>query len=122
MPTDPDSTGVFNNIGALYQKAGHLEQAREMHTMALEGRKEDGGSAGDIGQSHGNLAIVVAEEGDEKGARSHFESALSSFQKAGAEFQEDFDAVCGNYLQLLTNVGDVETEGRVRKLLEKGLK
>ncbi|MGJ8723277.1 MAG: tetratricopeptide repeat protein [Roseibacillus sp.] len=120
--SDPDSTGVFNNIGALYQKAGHLEQAKEMHQMALDGRKEDGGSRGDIGQSHGNLAIVFAEEGDEKQARSHFESALSSFQSAGADFSEDFEAVCGNYLQLLANVGDVESKSRVQSLLEKGLK
>ena len=121
-PTDPDATGVFNNIGALYQKAGHLEQAQEMHQMALDGRKKDGSSLGDIGQSHGNLAIVFAEEGDEEQARSHFESALTSFQKAGTEFSDDFDAVCGNYLQLLTNVGDVENSQRVQSLLEKGLK
>lgn len=121
-PSDEDSTGVFNNIGALYQKAGHLEQAREMHTMALEGRRENGSSSSDIGQSHGNLAIVFAEEGNEEKARAHFESALSSFQSAGSDFSDDFDAVCGNYLQLLGNVGDVESKKRVQSLLDKGLK
>ena len=120
-PSDSDSTGVFNNIGALYQKAGHVEQAKEMHQMALEGRKKEGSSRGDIGQSHGNLAIVFAEEGNEDEARSHFESALSNFKKAGADFSEDFDAVCGNYLQLLSNVGDVESMKRVQNLLEQGL-
>lgn len=119
--SDPDTTGVCNNVGALYQKAGHLEQAREMHIMALEGRKEDGSSKADIAQSHGNLAIVHAEEGNEKDSRSHFESALASFQSAGQGWAEDFGAVCENYLQLLRNVGDKEGENRVKALLEKGL-
>ena len=93
-----------------------------MHQLALDGRVEDGSSRGDIGQSHGNLAIVFAELGDEKEARSNFESALTSFKKAGPEFSEDFEAVCGNYLQLLSNVGDVESKERVQSLLEEGLK
>ncbi|MDQ8191208.1 tetratricopeptide repeat protein [Roseibacillus persicicus] len=119
--SDPDTTGVCNNVGALYQKAGHLEQAREMHVMALEGRKENGGNKADIAQSHGNLAIVFAEEGNEKESRSHFESALANFQSVGSEWSEDFEAVCENYLQLLKNVGDREGEERVKALLEKGI-
>ena len=120
-PTDPDTTGIFNNIGALYQKAGHFEQAREMHSMALEGRKDDGRSPSDVAQSHGNLAIVLAEEGDEQGAREHFESALKAFQRAGIDWLEDFEAVCENYLQLLHNVGDDVGEERVRQVLSKGI-
>lgn len=119
--TDPDTTGIFNNIGALYQKAGHLEQAREMHSMALEGRQEEGTSPADIGQSHGNLAIVCAEEGSEEKARQHFEAALESFQQAGSEWASDFEAVCANYLQMLHNVGDKEEEARVRGLQAKGI-
>ena len=119
--SSPDTTGVFNNIGALYQKAEHFEQAQEMHQMALDGRIEDGSSSGDIGQSHGNLAIVFAELGDEKEARENFESALTRFQDAGLEFSEDFEAVCENYLHLLRNVGDIESQERVRTLLEAGL-
>lgn len=120
-PSSPDSTGVFNNIGALYQKAGHLDQAREMHTMALDGRQEDGSSLSDIAQSHGNLAIVFAEDGDEAKSREHFESALKTFKKAGAEWLEDFESVCANYLQLLRNVGDKDGESRVQEMLSKGL-
>lgn len=118
---DPDSTGIFNNIGALYQKAGHLEQAYEMHSMALEGRKENGSSQADIAQSYANLAIVLAEEGDEEKSRGHFENALKFYQKAGPEFTADYEAVCANYQQLLRNVGDKEGEERVGKLLTKGI-
>lgn len=118
---DPDSTGVFNNIGALYQKAGHLEQAREMHKMALQGREKDGSSSADIAQSHGNLAIVFAEEGDEEKSREHFEAALKGYQSAGVEYADDYDAVCSNYRQLLRNVGDQKNEKRVDDLLAKGL-
>lgn len=117
----PDSTGVFNNIGALYQKAGHFDQAREMHAMALDGRKEEGSSLSDIAQSHGNLAIVYAEQGDEEKSREHFESAIEVFQKAGPQWKEDYDAVCANYEQLLRNVGDVDGEGRVAALRSQSL-
>lgn len=117
--SDPDSTGVLNNIGALYQKAGHLEQAREMHGMALEGRLKDKRSDADIGQSHGNLAIVFAEEGNEEKSRSHFEDAITSLQKAGADSADDLEAICANYLQLLRNVGDQKGEERIAKLLSK---
>lgn len=119
--SDPDTTGIFNNIGALYQKAGHLDQASEMHTLALEGRKEDGSSDSDIGQSHGNLAIVCAEEGDEDESRKNFEDAIVAYKKAGSEFYDDFEAVCSNYMQLLRNVGDLEAEGRVEGVLAEGL-
>ncbi len=119
--SSPDTTGIFNNIGALYQKAAHYEQAREMHTLALEGRKEDGSSEADIAQSHGNLAIVYAEEGDEQSSREHFDSAITSYQKAGPAFAEDFESVCANYIQLLKNVGDADGEKQVRNTFEKGL-
>ena len=89
--------------------------------MALEGRKTDGGSKADIAQSHGNLAIVFAEDGDEGKSREHFESAIKAYQEAGAEYEEDFDAVCGNYRQLLRNVGDMESEKRIDELMSKGL-
>lgn len=116
--SDADTTGVLNNVGALYQKAGYLEQAREMHGMALEGRIEDESSEADIGQSYGNLAVVLAEEGEEEESRSHFEKAISNLQKAGFDSAEDLEAVCENYLQLLRNVGDREGVERVSKLLK----
>ncbi|MBK1832634.1 tetratricopeptide repeat protein [Roseibacillus ishigakijimensis] len=119
--TNPDTTGVANNVGALYQKAGHYEQAMEMHQIALEGRKSDGSSRADIAQSYGNLAVVFAEQGNQGEALSHFESALSAYKKAGPEWSDDFEAVCENYLQFLKQTGDEDRQRRVQTLLEEGL-
>lgn len=117
---DEDTTGVCNNVGNLYQRAGHLKQAEEMHVMALEGRQKlSGENHPDTAQSHGNLAVVYALDGKSDKARKHFDSAITSFSKLGADYAEDLDAVASNYLQLLENEKDSKGASRVRKLLRK---
>ena len=105
-------------MGTLYQKAGHFDQAREMHIMALEGReKKNGKNHPDVAQSHGNLAAVYAQEGDLEDAKEHFESSVEIYQKLGDEYAEDLDAVAGNYLQVLAALGDQERVAEIEKLL-----
>lgn len=115
---DEDTTGVCNNVGNLYQRAGHLKQAKEMHLLALEGRQKlSGEDHPDTAQSHGNLAVVYALEGEVEEARKHFDAAINGFVKLGQKYEDDLDAVAGNYLQLLENEKDSKRASRVRKLL-----
>ena len=125
-PEDEDTAVICNNVGALYQKAGFYEQAREMHVMALEAREKSLGKTHlETGQSHSNLALTLAETGDQEklgAARQHFEKALDVYEKHFAEAPTDYATVVANFTQFLKNIGDDKSLAVLEKRSGKKLK
>ena len=106
---DAFTATVFCNLGCLYQQAGFLDQAREMHDTSLTIRSKMLGKAHpDTAQSHNNMALTLMSNGEYDDARSHFESALKSFGALGPAYEEDFQAVRANYIDLLHEIGEYE--------------
>ncbi len=122
-PKHPETASVSNNLGAVYLAAGYLDQAREMHMMALETRREIfGESHPDTAQSHNNLALALLKTGDRAWARRHFEKALAGFESLGTAYCDDLESVAINYCDFLRDEGektlaDVIAD-RVTELLE----
>jgi Tfp pilus assembly protein PilF len=103
----PQTASVSNNLGAVYLAAGYVEQAREMHMMALETRTElFGDHHPDTAQSHNNLALALLQTGDRDWARKHFEKALEGFEALGKEYDEDLEAVASNFCDFLRTQND----------------
>lgn len=127
-PKDEETAVLCNNVGALYQKRGYHEQARAMHVMALEAREETLGKDHlETGQSHSNLALTLAETGDQDkmgAARQHFKKALEVYEKHFSEAPTDYATVVANYTQFLRNIGDEKSiaslEKRAAKVMRKG--
>ena len=89
---------LCNNLGALYLGEGYYNRARDMHLMSLEGRREVfGEDHPDTAQSHANLAISLAELGDDLFAREHYQQAIASFEAAGADYADDLEVVKENF-------------------------
>jgi tetratricopeptide (TPR) repeat protein len=106
---DAFTATVFCNLGCLYQQAGFLDQAREMHDTSLTIRSKMLGKAHpDTAQSHNNMALTMMENGEYDDARTHFEAALKSFGALGPGYDEDFQAVRANYIDLLHEIGEYE--------------
>lgn len=106
---DAFTATVFCNLGCLYQQAEFYDQAKEMHDTALTIRGKMLGKAHpDTAQSHNNMALTLMSTGDYDEARSHFETALKSFGALGPGYEEDFQAVRANYIDLLHEVGEYE--------------
>ena len=102
-----ETAAVSNNLGALYHSAKYFEQAREMHMMALEARRElFGEQHPDTAQSHNNLALALLETGDRAWAKRHFEKALEGFEALGPGFSPDLEAVASNYCGFLREDGE----------------
>ena len=106
---DAFTATVYCNLGSLYQKAGFLNQAKEMHQTSLTIRNKMLGKAHpDTAQSHNNMALLLMELGEYDEARSHIETALKSFGSLGSDYEEDFQAVRANYTDLLHEIGEYE--------------
>ena len=106
---DAFTATVFCNLGCLYQKAEFYDQAKEMHDTSLTIRGKMLGKAHpDTAQSHNNMALTLMATGQYDDARTHFESALKSFGALGAGYNEDYEAVRDNYIDLLREVGEYE--------------
>jgi hypothetical protein len=99
-----------------------MEQAREMHMMALDTRTNlFGEHHPDTAQSHNNLALALLETGDREWARKHFEKALEAFESLGKEYANDLEAVASNFCDFLRDENDNELadiiDTRVRVIL-----
>jgi len=106
---DAFTATVFCNLGTLYQQAGFHDQAKEMHNTSLTIRSKMLGKAHpDTAQSHNNIALTLMADGNYDDARTHFEAALKSFGALGPAYEEDFQAVRANYIDLLHEVGEYE--------------
>ena len=113
-----ETATVCNNLGALYHASRFFEQAREMHMMALEARRNlFGDDHPDTAQSHNNLALALLETGDRSWARRHFEKALAAFEKLGAPYREDLEAVADNFCSFLRDEGENAAADRIESQL-----
>jgi len=112
---------ICNNIGALYLKSGYDSQALEMNTIALENRiKIHGENHPDSAQSHANLALSLAQVGQLKESRKHFESAVSIYERFLKSESHEYAAVVENYIEVLKVIGeDKEASALLRKATKK---
>lgn len=119
-----DTASVCNNVGNLYYKIEHFEQAREMHKMAIEAREAVlPADDADLAQSRANLALVCLGELKFNEARENFEKAIEIFSKNLPACQDDLEIAADNYVLFLESQYDNKAakslRQRVKKLLAK---
>lgn len=113
---------LCNNVGALYLKSGYDEQAREMHTMALDARKFSlGEQHPDTAQSYSNLALSLAQIGETATARDYFQRALAIYEKHIKDEPDEYAVVAENYAEFLRSTSDTKASASVMKKAQKKL-
>ena len=114
---------ICNNLGGLYFKSGVLEQAREMHSMALDARIEVlGKDDPDTAQSHANLALVQASLGDHAMAMNSFREALRIYEGRLGTNARDYQTVAANFTDYLRNHGSEKEAAALEKRSLKNLR
>lgn len=119
-----EQTGVLcNNVGGLYYKIGHFEQALEMHLMALDARQHTFGEQNaETAQSYANLALVYVATDEKALAREYFEKALGVYEGLISESARDYATVVANYTEFLKDQGELKEAANLDRRANKALK
>jgi superkiller protein 3 len=102
---DPE---VWTQLGLLYDNVGSKSEARHAYEKALEVDPK-------FGRAHHNLGVLLKEQGDLKGAETHFAAFVKLEEAAG---RQDGDAYYSLGILYLQELRDKEAKAAVQKAID----